>query len=99
MSVEVDGSAEHHLRLGKFVLLRPIRKGSGMGALSLALDVEARRIVVLKRLQSAKIACGLSTKLTADEQAKLIGDAWERLPEPRPRIILEVHESNGKIRE
>jgi serine/threonine-protein kinase len=56
VSVEVDGSDEQlqHQRLGKFVLLRPIRKGSGMGALSLALDVEARRIVVLKRLQSAR---------------------------------------------
>lgn len=54
MSVEVGGGQEQHERLGKFVILRPIRKGSGMGALSLALDVEARRIVVLKRLQSAR---------------------------------------------
>ena len=26
----------------------------------------------------------LDYKLTPDEQAKLTGDAWERLPEPRP---------------
>jgi len=39
-----------------------------------------------QRLGSVKIVCGLSNKLTADEQAKLTGDAWERLSEPRPRL-------------
>ena len=33
---------------------------------------------------------GVSNKLTLDEQGKLTGDAWERLPEPRPRLRLEV---------
>jgi len=31
-----------------------------------------------------------SNKLTADEQGKVTGDAWERLPEPRTRLELEV---------
>ena len=43
--------------------------------------------------------CGLSNKLTADEQAKLTGDAWERLPEPRPRLTLEVCAPDGSVRE
>ena len=43
-----------------------------------------------QRLNSSVIFCGLSNKLTADEQGKLNGDAWERLPEPRPRLKLVV---------
>jgi amino acid transporter len=42
------------------------------------------------RLESSRIVCGLSNKLTADEQGKLTGDAWERLPEPRPNLVLEI---------
>ena len=45
------------------------------------------------------MACGLSNKLSADEQAKLTGDAWERLPEPRPRLTLEVYSPDSSIRE
>jgi len=64
-----------------------------------ASDVFEAIIVTAQRLDSSRIVCGLSNKLTSDEQAKLTGDAWERLPEPRPRLTLEVHEANGKIRE
>jgi amino acid transporter len=46
-----------------------------------------------QRLESSRIVCGLSNKLTADEQGKLTGDAWERLPEPRPNIVFEVNSS------
>jgi amino acid transporter len=64
-----------------------------------ATDVFEAIIVTAQRLDSSRIVCGLSNKLTSDEQAKLTGDAWERLPEPRPRLTLEVHERSGKIRE
>jgi hypothetical protein len=37
----------------------------------------------------------MSNKLTADEQGKLTGDAWEHLPEPRPRMRLVVVEPDG----
>ena len=43
------------------------------------------------RLESSRIVCGLSNKLTSDEQAKFTGDAWERLPEPRPNLAFEVN--------
>jgi hypothetical protein len=56
-------------------------------------------ILTAQRLNSSRIVCGLSNKLTADEQAKLTGDAWERLPEPRPRLTLEVHAPDGSIHE
>jgi len=56
-------------------------------------------MVTAERLESSRIVCGLSNKLTPDEQAKLTGDAWERLPEPRPRLVMEVRLPNGVARE
>jgi amino acid transporter len=56
-------------------------------------------VVTAERLESSRIVCGLSNKLTPDEQAKLTGDAWERLPEPKPRLVMEVRLPNGMSRE
>jgi amino acid transporter len=64
-----------------------------------ATDVFEAIVVTAERLCSSRIACGRSNKLTTDEQAKLTGDAWERLPEPRPRLILEIYETNGRVHE
>jgi amino acid transporter len=64
-----------------------------------AADVFDGIVVTAQRLGSSRIVCGLSNKLTTDEQAKLTGDAWERLPEPKPRLVIEIHEPNGKVRE
>src|SRR6202045_1403175 len=64
-----------------------------------ATDVFEAIMVTAQRLGSARVVCGLSNKLTADEQAKLTGDAWERMPEPRPRLTLEVCAPDGAIRE
>jgi amino acid transporter/nucleotide-binding universal stress UspA family protein len=49
-----------------------------------------------QRLESSRIVCGVSAKLSAEEQGKLTGDAWERLPEPKPRAIMEVVEPSGQ---
>ena len=64
-----------------------------------ATDVFEAIMVTAQRLDSTRVICGLSNKLSADEQAKLTGDAWERLPEPRPRLTLEVCAPDGAIRE
>jgi hypothetical protein len=64
-----------------------------------ATDVFEAIMVTAQRLDSSRVICGLSNKLTADEQAKLTGDAWERLPEPRPRLSLEVCAPDGAVRE
>ena len=58
-------------------------------------DVFESIVATAQRLHSSVAVCGLSNKLTADEQGKLTGDAWERLPEPRPRLRLVVVEPNG----
>ncbi len=52
-----------------------------------------------QRLESSRIVCGLSNKLTVDEQGKLTGDAWERLPEPRPNIVLEIQLPDHTVEE
>ncbi len=64
-----------------------------------AADVFDAIVVTAQRLGSSRIVCGLSNKLSADEQAKRTGDAWERLPEPRPRLVLEVHAPDGTVHE
>jgi amino acid transporter len=64
-----------------------------------ATDVFDSIVVTAQRLESSRIVCGLSNKLTPDEQAKLTGDAWERLPDPKPRLVMEVRMPNGVSRE
>jgi len=56
-------------------------------------------VATAQRLDSSRIVCGLSNKLTTDEQAKLTGDAWERLPDPKPRITMEIHAPDGSVHE
>ena len=62
-------------------------------------DVFESIVATAQRLHSSVIVCGQSNKLTADEQGKLTGDAWERLPEPRPRLRLVVFEPDGNKHE
>jgi len=64
-----------------------------------ATDVFDAIVVTAQRLETSRIVCGISNKLSADEQAKLTGDAWERLPEPKPRLVMEVRLPNGVARE
>lgn len=56
-------------------------------------------VLTAQRLDSSRIVCGLSNKLSTHEQAKLSRDAWERLPEPRPHLFLENHSPSGSVQE
>ena len=47
-------------------------------------------------LQSSTIVAGSSTKMQVTEQALEIGAAWERMPEPRPRVTLELFTPSGQ---
>ena len=42
------------------------------------------------RLGSARIVVGTSPRLTISEQGMGVGAEWEKLPEPRPALLLEV---------
>jgi amino acid transporter len=59
-------------------------------------DVFEGIVATAQRLGSTRVVCGLSNKLTPEEQGKLTGDAWERLPDPKPRMRLEVFAPNGR---
>jgi amino acid transporter len=47
-------------------------------------------------LQSATIAAGSSSKMPVAEQAREIGLAWERMPEPKPRVTLDIVTPSGQ---
>jgi amino acid transporter len=46
-------------------------------------------------LESSTIVLGHSAKESTEEQARLIGDAWEKLGDSKPQFNLEIHLPNG----
>jgi hypothetical protein len=60
-------------------------------------DYNRAIVEVAQRLQSHLVVMGLSAKMNPSEQAKAFGDAWEKLPAPRPQLSLEIQdEGTGK---
>jgi amino acid transporter len=59
-------------------------------------DVFEAIVATGQRLNSSLIVCGLSNKLSPEEQGRLTGDAWERLPEPKPRMRMQVVAPDGR---
>lgn len=57
-------------------------------------DYNRAIVEVAQRLKSNLVVMGLSAKLTPSEQAKAFGDAWEKLPPPRPQLSLEILDEN-----
>jgi amino acid transporter len=53
-------------------------------------DPTAAIVESAARLRSSLVVIGFSYKMSPAEQAKAFGDAWERLPPPRPQISLEI---------
>jgi amino acid transporter len=49
-----------------------------------------------QRIRSSHVVMGLSAKMTAAEQAKQFGDAWEKLPHPRPQITLQILDTRAE---
>ncbi len=47
-------------------------------------------------LQSSTIVLGLSPKIPATEEARRAGDAWERLPTPKPHLTVEIYSPTGQ---
>jgi nucleotide-binding universal stress UspA family protein len=46
-------------------------------------------------LQSSTIVTGISSSTSVGDQARNIGLAWERMPDPRPRVTLEIVTPSG----
>src|SRR6185295_10412607 len=49
-----------------------------------------------QNLQSSAVVVGRSSKMSIADQAREIGLAWERLPEPRPKLTLEIYSQSGQ---
>jgi amino acid transporter/nucleotide-binding universal stress UspA family protein len=60
-------------------------------------DYNRATVEVAQRLKASLVVMGLSAKMIPSQQAKAFGDAWERLPQPRPQLSLEIlDETTGK---
>ena len=46
-------------------------------------------------LQSSTIVFGYSSRESTEEQARHVGEAWEKLGDPKPQFNLEIHMPNG----
>lgn len=51
-----------------------------------------------QRLESSLIVVGVSGKMTPEEQAKSLGNAWEQLPAPRPQVSLQIFDPEKETR-
>ncbi|HME00996.1 MAG TPA: APC family permease [Terriglobia bacterium] len=47
-------------------------------------------------LESATVVLGSSSKMPASEESRLAGLSWERLPDPKPHLTVEVRSPGGQ---
>jgi amino acid transporter len=59
-------------------------------------DVFAALVQTANSLEASAVVSGLSTKLTAQEQAFHMGHAWEALPEPKRQFTFYIVMPNGE---
>src|ERR1700688_931955 len=59
-------------------------------------DIFAALVQTANSLEAAAVVSGLSTKLTAQEQAYHMGQAWEALPEPKRQFTFYVVKPDGE---
>ncbi len=92
---QLFGSIEQHLFTQALAIAekrgKPIRL-----AVVAATDMWDGILRAAQSLQSATIVLGRSSKWTTAEQARQIGLAWERLPDPRPQFSLEIFAPGGQ---
>ena len=58
-------------------------------------DVFAALVQTANSLEAASVVSGISSKLTAQEQAYYVGQAWEALPEPKRQFTFYVVMEDG----
>ena len=59
-------------------------------------DIFAALVQTANSLDAAAVVAGLSSKLTAEEQAYHMGQAWEALPEPKRQFTFYVIKPDGE---
>lgn len=58
-------------------------------------DIFAALVQTANSLEAASVVAGVSSKLTAQEQAYYVGQAWEALPEPKRQFTFHVVMEDG----
>jgi hypothetical protein len=53
-------------------------------------------LLAAQNMQSSLIVLGQSPSRSVNEEARIAGLAWERLPDPKPQLTLEIHSPNGR---
>jgi hypothetical protein len=48
-------------------------------------------------LESSAVAAGISSKMSAAEQAFALGSAWEAIPEPKKQFVLQIVKPEGIV--
>jgi len=92
---QLFGSIEQHL-FSQALALSEKRGKSIRLAVVAANDLWDGMLRAGQSLESATIVLGHSSKWTTAEQARQIGLAWERLPDPRPQFNLEIFAPGGQ---
>jgi amino acid transporter len=62
-----------------------------------ARDVFSAIAQTANSLESSVVVSGLSTKLTGEEQAFRLGQAWEAMPEPKRQFVFQVVHHDGTV--
>ncbi len=58
-------------------------------------DIFAALVQTANSLEAASVVAGVSSKITAQEQAYYVGQAWEALPEPKRQFAFHVVMEDG----
>src|SRR5450755_2536682 len=91
---QLFGSAEQHL-FSQALSMAEKRGKSIRLAVVAANDLWDGILRAATSLQSSTIVVGNSAKETTEEQARQIGEAWEKLGDQKPQFNLEIHMPNG----
>jgi hypothetical protein len=62
-----------------------------------ARDVFSAIVQTANSLESSTVISGLSTKMTGEEQAFRLGQAWEATPEPKHQFVFQVAHPTGNV--
>ena len=60
-----------------------------------ARDVFSAIVQTANSLECSAVVAGLSSKMTGEEQALRLGQAWEAMPEPKRQFVYQVMNSDG----
>jgi amino acid transporter len=92
---QLFGSIEQHL-FSQALSMAEKRGKSIRLAVVAASDIWDGILRAATSLQSSTIVLGHSPKELTEEQARHIGDSWEKLGNPKPQFNLEIHLPNGE---